>query len=138
MSFEAFMNRNRSRWLVVVPLALQLAAGTACSADGLHRSPNSSQPDLEYLKAVNQMGPPEDAQLLFLLMGQYASANRHAEGAEFFSARLKEFGQRLTDPQKALYLSAIALLRAQHADAVPLLQRIGWVKETLATLDRAK
>jgi glyoxylase-like metal-dependent hydrolase (beta-lactamase superfamily II) len=98
----------------------------------------STRPDLEYLKAVNQAGPPRDPQLLFVLMAQYASANRHAEGAEFLSARLKEFEPRLTDPQKALYLSAIALLRAQHAQAVPLLHRIGYVKETISTLDRAK
>src|SRR5262249_48724218 len=95
-------------------------------------------PDLEYLKAVNQAAPPRDPQLLFMLMGQYASANKHAEGAEFFSARLKEFEPRLSDPQKSLYLRAIGLLRAQHAEKVPLLHRIGWVKETIAILERAK
>src|SRR5262249_26063752 len=123
---EALMNLNKLKWLVAVLLALQLAASA------------SSRPDLEYLKAVNQAAPPKDPQLLFLLMAQYASANRHAEGAEFFSARLKEFGPRLTDVEKSLYLSAIGLLRAQHASAVPLLQRVGWVKETIAILDQAK
>src|SRR5262245_16961175 len=108
------------------------------SADSTNRSRASTRPDLEYLKAVNQAAPPQDPQLLFLLMGQYANANRHAEGADFFSARLKEFEPRLSDSQKSLYLGAIALLRAQHAPAVSLLHRIGWVKETIATLDRAK
>src|SRR5262245_40371123 len=98
----------------------------------------STRPDLEYLKAVNRAAPPKDPQLLCLLKAEYSSANRHAEAAEFLSARLKEFEPRLTDPQKALYLSATALLRAQHAHAVPLLRRIGWVQETLAMLDRAK
>src|SRR6266700_4502960 len=60
------------------------------------------------------------------------------EGVEFFSARLREFDPRLTDVQRALYLSAIGLLRAQHASAVPLVRRIGWVKETIATLERAR
>ena len=87
---------------------------------------------------MNQVAPPKDPQLLFLLMAQYASANRHAEGAEFFSARLREFGPRLTDVEKSLYLSTIGLLRAQHARAVPLLHRVAWVKETIAILDRAK
>jgi glyoxylase-like metal-dependent hydrolase (beta-lactamase superfamily II) len=95
------------------------------------------RPDLEYLKAVNQAAPPADPQLLFLLMGQYANANLEAEGIEFLSARLREFDPRLNDTQKALYLSAIGLLRAQYAAAVPLLHRIGWVKETIAILDRA-
>src|SRR6266571_8012545 len=98
----------------------------------------SRRPDLEYLKAVNQAAPPQDPQLLFLLMAQYASANRQVEGVEFFSARLREFDPRLTDVQRALYLSAIGLLRAQHASAVPLVRRIGWVKETIATLERAR
>jgi glyoxylase-like metal-dependent hydrolase (beta-lactamase superfamily II) len=75
---------------------------------------------------------------LFLLMAQYSNANLQEEGAEFFSARLKEFDPRLTDVQKALYLSAIGILRAQHASSVPLLNRIGYVKDTIAILDQAK
>src|SRR5712692_6034362 len=98
----------------------------------------SSRPELEYLKVVNGAAPPKDPQLLFLLMGAYANANRQAEGAEFLSARLNEFGPRLSDPQKALYLSAIGLLRAQHASSVSLLHRIGYVKDTIAMLDQAK
>ena len=84
------------------------------------------------------MAPPQDPQLLFLLMAQYSNANLQGEGAEFFSARLNEFGPRLTDVQKALYLSAIGLLRAQHASSVSLLHRIGYVKDTIAILDQAK
>ena len=98
----------------------------------------SSRPELEYLKAVNSAAPPKDPQLLFLLMGAYANANQQAEGAEFLSARLNEFGPRLSDPQRALYLSAIGLLRAQHASSVSLVHRFGYVKDTIAMLDRAK
>ena len=98
----------------------------------------SSRPELEYLKAVSSAAPPKDPQLLFLLMGAYANANQQVEGAEFFSARLNEFGPRLSDPQKALYLSAIGLLRAQHASSVSLLHRMGYVKDTIAMLDQAK
>jgi len=98
----------------------------------------SSRPELEYLKAVNSAAPPQDPQLLFLLMGAYANANRQAEGAEFFTARLSEFAPRLTDAQKSLYLSAVGLLRAQHASSVSLLHRIGYVKDTVAILDQAK
>jgi glyoxylase-like metal-dependent hydrolase (beta-lactamase superfamily II) len=98
----------------------------------------SSRPELEYLKAVNSAAPPQDPQLLFLLMGAYANANQQAEGAEFLTARLNEFGPRLTDAQKSLYLSAIGLLRAQHASSVSLLHRIGYVKDTIAMLDQAK
>src|SRR5712691_13336066 len=115
-------------------------AGITRTAKG---SPNQNQsgtsrPELDYLKAVNSAAPPKDPQLLFLLMGAYANADQQAEGAEFLSARLNEFGPRLTDAQKSLYLSAIGLLRAQHASSVSLLHRVGYVKETIAILEQAK
>jgi glyoxylase-like metal-dependent hydrolase (beta-lactamase superfamily II) len=105
---------------------------------GNHGEASSYRSELQYLKAVNSVAPPRDPQLLFLLMAQYANANLQDEGAEFFSARLQEFGPRLTDAQKALYLSAIGLLRAQHASSVSLLHRVGYVKETIAILEQAK
>jgi len=105
---------------------------------GVDSPSGSRRPEFEYLKAVNKVAPPQDPQLLFLLMAQYSNANLQGEGAEFFSARLKEFGPRLTDAQKALYLSAIGLLRAQHASSVSLLHRFCYVKDTMAILDQAK
>src|SRR5262245_12452891 len=132
------MNCKRLNLIIVVLLAMCTPGVPLWSAVAAHPLSASIRPDLEYLKAVNQAAPPQDPQLLFLLMGQYASANRHAEGADFLTARLKEFEPRLTDPQKALYLSAIGLLRAQHAPAVSLWHRIGWVKETIGILEQAR
>jgi len=111
---------------------------TVSESSGINSPSGSHSPELEYLKAVNSVAPPRDPQLLFLLMGQYSNANLQVEGSEFFSARMKEFGPRLTDAQKALYLSAIGLLRAQHASAVSLLHRVGYVKGTIAMLEQAK
>jgi glyoxylase-like metal-dependent hydrolase (beta-lactamase superfamily II) len=111
---------------------------TTAAEDTKVRSAVSHRPELDYLKAVNSVAPPQDPQLLFLLMAQYSNANQQGEGAEFFSARLKEFAPRLTDVQKALYLSAIGLLRAQNASSVPLLHRVGYVKDTIAMLEQAK
>jgi glyoxylase-like metal-dependent hydrolase (beta-lactamase superfamily II) len=122
--------------LAVFLATLREASSTESTA--VDSSSGSRRSELEYLKAVNTVGPPQDPQLLFLLMAQYSNANMQGEGAEFFSARLKEFGPRLTDAQKALYLSAIGLLRAQHASSVSLLHRIGYVKETMAILDQGK
>jgi glyoxylase-like metal-dependent hydrolase (beta-lactamase superfamily II) len=119
-------------------LLANLRGTPAGPGPGNHGEAGSVRPDLEYLKAVNNVAPPQDPQLLFLLMAQYSNANLQGEGAEFFSARLKEFGPRLTDAQKALYLSAIGLLRAQHASSVSLLHRIGYVKDTIAILNQAK
>jgi hypothetical protein len=110
----------------------------AAEESGSSSSSASHHPNLEYLKAVNSVAPPRDPELLFLLMAGYSNANLQGEGAEFFSARLKEFDPRLTAAQKALYLSAIGLLRAQHASSVSLLHRIGYVKETISILEQAK
>jgi len=117
---------------LVVALVGAVAAGENRQTTG----PAAARPELEYLKAVNRQ-PPQDPQLLFLLMAQFANANRQGEGAEFLSARLKEFDSRLSDPQKSLYLAAIGMLRAGHAGNVPLLKRAGWVRETIGILDRA-
>src|SRR5262245_31349239 len=95
-------------------------------------------PELEYLMAINSVAPPKDPQMLFLLMAQYSNLNLSGEGAGFLSARFREFEPQLTDRQKALYLSVIALLRAQNASSVFLLHRIGYVNDTIAMLDRAK
>src|SRR5262245_7049380 len=111
-----------------------LAAGQS----GGSSSSASRHPDLDYLKAVNSVAPPRDPELLFLLMAGYSNANLQGEGAEFFSARLKEFDSRLTAAQRALYLSAIGLLRAQHASSISLLHRVGYVKETISILEQAK
>ena len=90
--------------LLAVSLAT-LRGAPSSESSGVESSSASRCPELQYLKAVNRVGPPQDPQLLFLLMAQYSNLNLQGEGAEFFSARLKEF--QLTDAQKALYLSAI-------------------------------
>ena len=96
----------------------------------------SGRPELEYLEVVNAR-PPKDPQLLFLLMAAYANANLHERGVDFLSARLNEFDPQLSDVQRGLYLSAIGLLRAQHASSVSLLHRIGYVNDTVELLERA-
>jgi glyoxylase-like metal-dependent hydrolase (beta-lactamase superfamily II) len=119
-------------------LVAALRAASAGSAPGNFSSSGSRRPELEYFEAINRVAPPQDPQLLFLLMAQYSNANLQNEGVEFFSARLKEFGPRLTGTQKALYLSAIGLLRAQHASSVALLDRMAYVRETIAILEQAR
>jgi len=127
-----------ARWIVVLSLLGASLGAVATVKSGSAAVAAVHRPELEYLEAVNRASPPDDPQLLFLLMGQFANANLHGEGAEFFAARLKEFEPRLTDQQKSLYLSAIVVLRAGHASQVPLWRRIGWVNETIAILDEAK
>ena len=125
--------------VLVGALTLGIAAAFAASGAGARAAaPRAPRPELAYLQAVNLQGPPRDPQMLFLLMQEYANANRHREGAEFLDARRKEFDSRLTDPQRSLYLVAISALRAGAAGQVPLLHRIAWVRETIAMLDQAE
>src|SRR5712664_2024045 len=131
--------RTAALWVAGILLAGVLLVSVATVKEGPGAAVSfAERPELAYLQAVNRAGPPQDPQLLFLLMGQYANANLHREGAEFFSALLKEFEPRLSDAQKSLYLAAIGVLRAGHADQVALLSRIGWVKDTVAILEDAK
>jgi len=122
--------------LLSLLLLAVVALVTLRSGDRHHAK--ARNPDLEYLKAVNSIGPPKDPELLFILMTEFANSNLQNEGAEFFSARLREFEPRLTPVQKSLYLGIIGLLRAQYASSVPLLRRYWYVKDTIATLEQAK
>jgi glyoxylase-like metal-dependent hydrolase (beta-lactamase superfamily II) len=131
---------NSARWrigLLLCVLVLMVVAVVILRSPD-KRSAKRHSPELEYLKAVNSVAPPKDPELMFILMGEFASSNLQDEGAEFFSARLKEFEPQLTPVQKSSYLGIIGLLRAQNASRVRLLNRYGYVRDTIATLDQAK
>src|SRR5260370_33088919 len=116
--------------LLVFGVVLASLRGALGAGQTNHAEASSHRPDLEYLKAVNSVAPPQDPQFLFLLMAEYSSANLQGEGTVFLSARPKEFGPRLTDVQKALYLSAIGLFRAQHRPSVSFGHRPVYVTAT--------
>ena len=48
---------------------------TAAAESGVSTAAVSRRPVLEYLQAVNSVAPPQDTQLLFLLMARYSNAN---------------------------------------------------------------
>jgi glyoxylase-like metal-dependent hydrolase (beta-lactamase superfamily II) len=126
------------RWLFGLLLNGALLGWLTAGRDGGSPATTWYRPELEYFKAVNRAGPPRDPQLLLLLMGQYANANLHRDGIEFFASLVQEFEPRLSDRQKSLYLGAIGLLRAGYANQMPLLKRSGWVRETIEILEEAK
>src|SRR5262249_5240518 len=126
------------RFVALLCVLLLIVGALAGLRSGDTHTAKLRNPDLEYLKAVNTVAPPKDPELLFILMTEFANSNLQGEGAEFFSARLREFEPQLTPVQKSLYLGIIGLLRAQHASSVSLLKRYGYVKDTISTLDQAK
>jgi glyoxylase-like metal-dependent hydrolase (beta-lactamase superfamily II) len=128
------MKTTTRTFFTLLLVATFLGSLAACGS-----SPAAWQrPELEYFKTLNRAGPPQDSDVVLLLMSQYANANKHLEGIEFFSTLLKDFEPRLSDREKSIYLAAIGLLRAGYANEVFFLKRIGWVNETIDTLEEAK
>jgi glyoxylase-like metal-dependent hydrolase (beta-lactamase superfamily II) len=128
------MPPNTPRFLIALWFGITLAVNTASAAPAT----DAQRPELAYLKQVNLWRPPQDPQLLFLLMAQFANAGRYEEGIDFFTTALERFDAQLSPPDRGLYLLAIASLRAGHARDVSLLKRLGWVRDTVAMLDKAK
>jgi glyoxylase-like metal-dependent hydrolase (beta-lactamase superfamily II) len=127
------------RLLIAAASCCALAVGVLAEATlPVGVAADGQRPELAYLKLVNRWRPPSDPQLVLLLMGQFANAAHHSEGIAYFNDLLARFGPELDDSQQALYLTAIASLRAGHANQVSLLSRIGWVRDTVRMLDEAK
>ena len=119
------MNSLRWRIGLLLSVLLLIVAAVVILRSPDKRSARRHSPELDYLKAVNSVAPPRDPELMFILMGEFASSNLEDEGADFFSARLNEFEPQLTPVQKSLYLGIIGLLRAQNASRVRPLNRYG-------------
>jgi glyoxylase-like metal-dependent hydrolase (beta-lactamase superfamily II) len=94
--------------------------------------------ELEYLKALHQAGSVKDPQLTAFLMQQFMNANQFQAGIAFFESLLQKNSSQLTSGQKALYLSALGVLRASRADQEPLLSRVAWVNDTVDRLENAR
>jgi hypothetical protein len=65
-------------------LVAGLRAASAGSAPGNLSQSGSRRPELEYFKAINRVAPPQDPQLLFLLMAEYSNANLQNEAWSSF------------------------------------------------------
>ncbi|MBX9611952.1 MAG: hypothetical protein K2X51_10075 [Burkholderiales bacterium] len=118
-------------------LFMVFAASIAAATDPVQLA-RPTVPELEYLKVVNDNSPVDDPRLVFLLMAHYQSAQRTQEGIEHFETLLKRFDGKISSSQRAVYLTALGLLRANHAAKVSFMSRIGWVNETKRVFSDAK
>jgi glyoxylase-like metal-dependent hydrolase (beta-lactamase superfamily II) len=130
--------RSMRRIGAAIALTLAAALGTAaCATDG--PSPASAfNAELAYLKEITQDGPPRDPRLVTVLLTEFQNGNRHEEGIAYFQNMLESQPDQITPVQRLVLLNATGILRAQHAQNVPLLERIGWVNETIAMLEEAR
>jgi glyoxylase-like metal-dependent hydrolase (beta-lactamase superfamily II) len=118
--------------------ALCLLGLSACAgASGSRAAPAVHDARLEYLKVVNGFGPAIDPQLVMLLMTQFMSTNDLTGGIAYYEDLLRRNQNSATPVQRSLYLSALGLLRARNAQNISLPRRIGWVRETIRTLNDA-
>lgn len=88
-----------------------------------------------YLEASLQRDPSANPTLIFVLFGEYAANNQQRAGLELFETILAN--ETLEPPIRALYLSVRGAMRAQIAEEIPLLERIAWVEDSIASLDEA-
>jgi hypothetical protein len=83
------------RTAVLLCFVLLIVGAAVVLRSGDNPAAKRHSADLEYLKAVNSVAPLKDPELLFVLMTEFVNSNLQGEGAEFFSARLKQFDSHI-------------------------------------------
>jgi glyoxylase-like metal-dependent hydrolase (beta-lactamase superfamily II) len=102
---------------------------------------SQKQPELEYLKAVNDAGPSSEFLNILVLAVQYSAVNRQEEGVRTFEGYLRDYATRMHTWQQGVYLSCLALLLAGQAQVTPiwkLLDLLALARRALATAAQAK
>ena len=131
--------RRRYLWVGLIVILIIASSLVVIGFTPTHDSHQQTyNAELEYLQAINSVGPNEDPRLIFLLMAQYLNANQQKAGIEFYESFLEKYESQLSSTQKALYLSALGILRATYADKVFFIKRIGWVNQTIELLETAR
>jgi glyoxylase-like metal-dependent hydrolase (beta-lactamase superfamily II) len=81
---------------------------------------SQKQPELEYMKAVNDAGPNSETLNILVLTVLYTAVNRSPEGVRTFEGYLRSYDARLLPWQRGVYLSSLALLLAHQAQTTPV------------------
>lgn len=93
---------------------------------------------LHYFETVMSYGRNTDPRATLLMLNAYINANQQPEGIAFFGKLLETHGKKFSDDVRAVYLAALATLRATHAERVPLVKRIPWVLKSFQILEEAR
>ncbi|WFE90968.1 MBL fold metallo-hydrolase [Roseibium porphyridii] len=93
---------------------------------------------LHYFETLLSYGQNQDPRVTMLMVNAYHNSNQQAHGIAFFERLLERYGEGFTDDVRAVYLSAYAILRATHAERVPLVKRIPWVLKTFQHLEESR
>ncbi len=98
----------------------------------------SFHPLLPLFETLLSYGRNSDPRMTMLAVNAYLNANQQAVGIRLFERVLERYGDEMADDVRAVYIAAYAILRATHADQVPLVRRIGWVLESFRHLEEAR
>jgi glyoxylase-like metal-dependent hydrolase (beta-lactamase superfamily II) len=98
---------------------------------------SQKQPEIEFLKAVNDTAPAGNSNLILALAVLYTSVNRQAEGVRVFQGYLRNSAAMETW-QRGVYLSALALLQASQAQVTPAWQIGTLLARAQAALETAR
>ncbi len=113
-------------------------------AEGFADHLTSPNPDrsfhapLHFFETVMSYGRNTDPRATLLMLNGYLNANQQAVGIPFFERLLSTHGANMTDDVRAVYIAALAILRATHAERVPLHRRIPWVLKSFRILEEAR
>ena len=102
------------------------------------RPDRSFHAPLHFFETVMSYGQNTDPRATLLMLNGYLNANQQAVGIPYFERLLKTYGADMADDVRAVYLAALATLRATHADHVPLIKRIPWVLKSFQILEEAR
>ena len=98
----------------------------------------SFHPILPLFETLLSHGKNTDPRMTMLTVNAYLSANQQAVGIRLFEGILHRFGRGMSDDVRAVYLAAYSILRATHADRVPLVRQIAWMRDTFRFLEEAR
>lgn len=113
-----------------LPLALALSAALATACDRGPEPPIVRDPDLAALELAVSWPAPERGSVV-TLANIYMATNQDERGREYFQA------QSDLEPEDPLLLAFAGLFQVRTAMDVRLLERVEWVEDGIAMLDRA-
>ena len=97
----------------------------------------SFHPDIAFYESVLSVRPVADPRPPFLLANSYIVTSQQEIGISFFEQALASQSSEMSPQTQSTYLAALALLRATHADQIPIWNRIFWVNDTFDLLENA-
>ena len=97
----------------------------------------SFQSMLHQFEVILSYGDVADPRVILQAMNLYLTSNQQRYGIELFTNILSTYADGMAPDTRAIYESALGVLRATHSDRIPFHRRIGWVRESFELIETA-